>query len=295
MSTYRITQRAVGQRSLDGLQANLGRVGKLQEQLSSGRLLNRPSDSPTGTVSAMQLRSEVRVNEQWGCNASDGLGWLGTIDQTLTSALGSVRRLRDITLQGMSTGSTSAAAREAIAVEVDKLGEGLVGLANTTYLDRPVFGGTTPGGVAYAADGTYLGDGTPVLRTVSAGAAARVDVTGPEVFGTGPDALFAVVSDIADHLRTDPEALGADLDRLDAVMRGIQGRLADVGARHGRVEQMRQAADDRVITLRTALSEVENIDLPKTIVELQLQQVAYQAALGATSRVVTPSLVDFLR
>jgi flagellar hook-associated protein 3 FlgL len=29
--------------------------------------------------------------------------------------------------------------------------------------------------------------------------------------------------------------------------------------------------------------------------DLQLQQVAYQAALGAASRVLQPSLVDFLK
>ena len=58
---------------------------------------------------------------------------------------------------------------------------------------------------------------------------------------------------------------------------------------------MRQAADDRVIDLNSQLSNVEDIDLPKTITDLQLQQTAYQAALAATAKVVQPSLVDFLR
>lgn len=43
------------------------------------------------------------------------------------------------------------------------------------------------------------------------------------------------------------------------------------------------------------LSDVEDIDLPKTTTELQLQQAAYQAALAATARVLQPSLVDFLK
>lgn len=295
MSTFRITQRAVGERTLAGLQGNLSRLGKLQEQLSSGKLVSRPSDSPTGTVAAMQLRSEIRVNGQWSRNAQDGLGWLGTIDTTLTSALGSARRVRDLTLQGMSTGSSSPQTREALAVEVESLRDGLLALANTNYLDRPVFGGTTGGGSAYADDGTYVGQPVGVSRTVASGSPVRVDVTGPEVFGTGEQDLFVVLGDIARNLRQDPASLGADLGRLDTAMRTVQTTLADVGARYGRVEQMRQAADDRVITLRTSLSDVEDIDLPKTIVELQLSQVAYEAALGATQRVVTPSLVEFLR
>ncbi|MDQ1656541.1 MAG: flagellar hook-associated protein 3 FlgL, partial [Cryptosporangiaceae bacterium] len=45
----------------------------------------------------------------------------------------------------------------------------------------------------------------------------------------------------------------------------------------------------------TQLSDVEDIDLPKTITDMQLQQAAYQASLAAAAKVVQPSLVDFLR
>ena len=40
---------------------------------------------------------------------------------------------------------------------------------------------------------------------------------------------------------------------------------------------------------------MENVDLPKVTVDLQMQQVAYQASLAATARVVQPSLLDFLQ
>ena len=57
----------------------------------------------------------------------------------------------------------------------------------------------------------------------------------------------------------------------------------------------RQVNANTVIDLTTQVSTVEDIDLPKTITELTLQQTAYQAALAATAKVVQPSLVDFLR
>ncbi len=47
--------------------------------------------------------------------------------------------------------------------------------------------------------------------------------------------------------------------------------------------------------LTSRLTDVEDVDMPSTIVALQTQQVAYQAALGATAKVVQPSLLDFLR
>ena len=52
---------------------------------------------------------------------------------------------------------------------------------------------------------------------------------------------------------------------------------------------------DAEMALSTRLSNLENTDLAEATVNLNLQQVAYQAALAATARVMQPSLVDFLR
>ena len=294
----RVTQHSIASQTLSGLQMNLGRLGDLQQRISSGREISRPSDSPTGTVAAMQFRSEIRTNEQWSRNAADGIGWLGTIDQTLTSSLDSARRARDLTLQGLNSGAATSGSREAIAAELDQLRAGLVGLANTRYLDRPVFGGTMNGTQAYAPAGTYLGPASslPVNRTVGASATVRVDQTGPEVFGPDGANLFDALESAAASLRAnDMTALRADLGALDTAMLRVQGKLSEVGANYNRVQQMARSADDRIISLKSSLSEVEDIDLPRTIVDLQMQQVAYEAALGAAQRIVTPSLADFLR
>jgi flagellar hook-associated protein 3 FlgL len=294
----RVTQRSIATHTLAGLQGNLSRMAEIQQQLSSGKQISRPSDSPTGTVAAMQMRGEIRDNEQWSRNAADGIGWLGTIDQALTSSMASARRARDLTLTGLNSGALSANAAEALAAEVDQIREGLMGFANTRYLDRPVFGGTTGGAQAYDASGTYVGPAVspPILRTVGANATVRVDQTGPEVFGPAGADVFKVLDDISAALRSGNQAaLSTGLGDLDTAMNRISGKLAEVGAGYNRLEQMQSAADDRVISLKTSLSDVEDIDLPATIVELNLAQVAQQAALAATQRVITPSLADFLR
>jgi flagellar hook-associated protein 3 FlgL len=300
----RVTQKSIAATALANLQGNLERIGRTQQQLSSGRLISSPSDSPTGTVTSLQLRAQIRSNEQYSRNAEDGLAWLGTIDSALTDAAGQIHRSRDLLVQGMSTGVQGLQSRDAIAAEIDQLRDGLVQSANATYLDRPVFGGTTAGGLAYSTSGAYVGDGgvsatggpqSPVYRTLSETTTLRVDISGPEAFGTGATQLFAVLTDISAHLRGDTSQLPGDLDRLDAARVNLQNMISDVGARSNRVAQLRQGADDQILTLRSSLSDVENIDLPKTITELQMQQIAYQAALGATAKAIQPSLLDFLR
>ncbi len=78
-------------------------------------------------------------------------------------------------------------------------------------------------------------------------------------------------------------------------MRNVSDALGEIGARYNRVETMKNRANHQIVTLRSSLSEVEDIDLPATIMDLQLQETAYKAALSATARVIQPSLVDFLR
>ncbi|WP_104530350.1 flagellar hook-associated protein FlgL [Blastococcus saxobsidens] len=297
----RITQKAVAQTSLQGLNRNLETFGKLQQQLTSGRLINAPSDSPTGTNKAMQTRSEQAAVEQFGRNLSDADSWLSITDSTLQNMVDVTRRVRDLTVQGASTGNSSEASRRALATEVASLRESLLGLANTNIQGRPVFGGVTTGTKAYdAITGTFQGSvmpGSDVLRRVSFTEQVRVDLSGPEAFGADADPanLFAVVGRIADDLLNAPENLGQGLADLDAAMSRMLGGVADVGARAARVEREKQINTDLALRLETELGEVENVDLPNTIMRLQMQQVGYQAALQATAKAISPTLMDYLR
>lgn len=297
MSTARITQRTVTNTMLSGLQSNMAKMQRLQEQLSSGKEVSRPSDSPVKTVEAMQFRSGIRRTEQYARNADDGLALLGATDAALTDSLNMTRRVRELTLQGMND-TMNPQAREAIATEIDTLREGLLGMANTRYLDRPVFGGNTSSANAYAPDGSFLGDDGKVLRTVAADTQVAVNVTGDDVFGKRGSGtqVFEVLEKISAALRSgDRAGMDAGLGDLDTAVDRVITTLGKVGARFNRVETLRNAADAQIVSLTTSLSEAEDIDLPKTIVDLQMQEVAYKAALGATARAVQPSLLDFLR
>jgi flagellin-like hook-associated protein FlgL len=292
----RITQRAVALTSLQGLNRNLDAVGKLQQQLTSGRLINAPSDSPTGTNRAMQTRSDQAATEQHTRNITDATSWLEQTDSTLQEMLATTRRVRDLTVQGSSTGSNTGASAQAIATEVKSLREGLLSLANRTIGGRPLFGGVTPGTKAYDATGTYVGQaGPPVTRRVSDTEVIRVDTTGPQAFGPAGADVFAIADRIATDVVANPAALATHLSDLDTVMKGMLTAVADVGARAARVEREARVNADRGLTLSSHLAETENIDLPDTIMRLEMQKVGYEAALSATAKALQPTLLDYLR
>jgi len=292
----RITQRAVALTSLQGLNRNLDAVGKFQEQLTSGRIINAPSDSPTGTNRAMQTRSEQAAVAQESRNIADAKNWLDQGSSTLLEMLDTTRKVRDLTVQGLNTGAVSDASQQALATEVESLRGGLLNLANTQVLGRPLFGGVTPGTKAYNDDGTWAGlAGPEVTRRLSGSDVVRVDVSGPEAFGPEGSNLFDIVSRIATNLTTDPAALETDLADLDTAIKRMSTSVADVGARASRVDRAEQLNFDRSLALEVQLGETENVDLPNTIMKLQMQQVGYEAALAATAKAISPTLLDYLR
>lgn len=292
----RITPKLVAQRSLQNLQNNLAASARTQEALSSGKQISVPSDSPTGASQVLRLRGDITAAKQFESNASDGASLLNMLDGTLAGMSTTTIRVRDLTVQGMNTGAMSSEVRAAIGKEVAQLYDGLLSDANTTLQGRPIFGGATGEKTAYSrATGLFVGDATPVNRRISDTNVVRVDLTGPEAFGPAGNDLFVIVDRIAKDVIANPANLGADLDALDGAMKAMENAMADVGARTNRIELGQGAATDRVLALKTRLSEVEDIDLPQAIMDQQLQQVAYQSALGATARVIQPSLLDFLR
>jgi flagellar hook-associated protein 3 FlgL len=289
---FRITHASMARKVTSNLQTSLYRLEKLQEQISSNRAINRPSDSPVGTVSALRLRAEIGRNEQIDRNLNDATAWLSTADDTLTSVVDQLNRVRDLAIQANS-GALGQNERDAIAQEMSKLRDGLIGLANTKYLGRSIFGGTAAGD-AYSAAGVFTGQAATIERTIAPGVRVQINLNGETVFGaTGAD-VFTVVANLTAAV-TSGTNIDTELANLDTRTGVIQQGLAEVGARVKRISTMQERASASAITLKQGLSQVEDVDLPKVIMEMRIQETAYQAALSTTAKVIQPSLVDFLR
>jgi flagellar hook-associated protein 3 FlgL len=301
----RVTNSSIAAQTLANLQSSLSRGATLQQQLSSGKRINKASDDPAGAVSALSLQGEIDRNGQYTRNAADGIGWLSQVDTTLTSLNDVLQRARDLTVQAANTGSGDAASRTAIATEMAQLRASVVDLGNTTYQGRPIFGGTTAGSAAFAVgststiggqpDITYVGDSGTVQRRIADGTTVRVDSDATAAFGAGASSVFNVLATVIDHLQNDPTQLSGDLTAIDAAAGQFRTSLTTTGVRYNQIQSAQTTIGNRVQDLSTRLTDVEDVDMPATIVALQTQSVAYQAALGAAAKVMQPSLLDFLR
>jgi flagellar hook-associated protein 3 FlgL len=292
MTWSRVTQRGTSDNALRGLQTSLARTQKLQNELSSGKRVANPGDDPAAAASSMALRSQRRADEQYIRNADDASGRLNMADNALTQLSDRIRRVRELLIQS-GDGALGTSDRQAISAEINAIKGEVKDLYNTKWLNRPVFGGTTTSEFAVDPDtGAYVGNDAPITTRISRQATIRTDIKGSDV---GADSLPALLDQISANITGNPSAMSADLGALDGARDKILQALGDVGARAARVDATKNSVDSERLDFTSRISENEEIDLPLTIMNLESQKVAYQAALGAASKIMQSSLVDFLR
>jgi flagellar hook-associated protein 3 FlgL len=293
-SDYRVTQQTMAARSTANLQQMLQQLQQLQGEISSNKRIQKPSDDPVGTVSALRLRNDLDRSDQIGRNISDAQGWLGTADDALNNVVAQIQQIRDLALQAQN-GTLSQPELDAIGQQLDAARSTLLSLANTKYGDRYIFSGTAAG-AAYDANGNYTGQSAAIERTVAPGQRVQINVNGDAVFGANGSDLFSLITTLSADVRAgNTGAIANDVTSLDTHTQTIQSNLALVGARTNSVSTMKDRNDAGAVTMKQNLSDVEDIDLPKVLMDFQSQQVAYQAALSATAKVIQPSLADFLQ
>lgn len=301
MMGTRITHAAVARNALANMQAAYARSGKLSDQLSSGKKLQVPSDDPSGAVAAMSLRADRRAQAQYSRNADDGLGWLNVTDTALQSASSQMISVSETLIQGANSGVMTPDARVALASKIRASRDAMISLANTSYLDRPVFGGSTVNDKAFeaTADGSgayaFLGDNGTVMRRLDDNTTVRVDTSAAKAFvDASGKTMFQVLDEFAAHLESGAD-LSGDIATAKRFHQQITSTLADVGARYNQVESLQRSADDAGISLQASISGIEDVDIAKAMMDLQMANMGYQASLGATSKVIQRTLLDFLQ
>lgn len=292
----RITPGIISDQMTAVLDTNQVAIAHLQEQISSGQAITRPSDDPVGVVASMTTQAALARGQQYQSNAQDGLGWLGTANTALSSAVTQLYQIRNIALQAGSNSSQPSTYAD-LAQQVSGIREELMSLANTTYLNRPVFAGTASTTQAYDSAGNYLGSGAAPTRTVAPGTSLPVSITAP--FGTGASPVFAAVDKVMADLQTGTPAsianlTAGDLGTLDTAINALSSAAGQVGESYQQMQYMSEQAVAAQQTLSTRLAGIQDVNLAKAVTDLQMQQNSYQAALWATSKVVQPSLADFL-
>jgi flagellar hook-associated protein 3 FlgL len=305
----RITQNMMQRNVLADLNAVSARLSKSQSKIASSKEITRPSDDPFQASRAMALRQSLSGTQQYTRNAQDAMGWAEATEQALDQITTEIHRARDLLVQGASD-STDADGRRSLAIELDQIIESIKQNANASYGGNYLFAGSETATAPYTVGGgdVYHGDEAGwdptkpgVVREIGPGVSLSINSVAREFMGDGSSGgdgkLLDVLRKAANSLRADDGAAlsTTDLQGLDANL----DKVLEVRARNGALTNRLDSAVTRLGQLEESttkqLSDTEDADMARTLIDFNSQQAAYQAALRAGASLVQGSLMDFLR
>lgn len=112
-------------------------------------------------------------------------------------------------------------------------------------------------------------------------------------FTFGDTSNFMELSGITnDQMQT--QAIDKAIADLDIVMENMTSQISDFGARANRIIVQEQIYSNLELSTTEHLSEKQDTDLTKALLELKAKEAAYEAALAAAAKTMQLSLVDYL-
>ncbi|MGE5605490.1 MAG: flagellar hook-associated protein FlgL [Bacteroidota bacterium] len=139
----------------------------------------------------------------------------------------------------------------------------------------------------------YEGDRNPIEYEVNVGVKMQINIQGNDLF----DPIFKHLTRISLDLRNNNTKALSEEDLAD-ICKDIDLCLVKQGEIGAKVNRLQKSVD-RFASLNEnitkMLSDVEDTDLSKVIIDLTMRQTAYQAALQAGARIMPMSLLDFLK
>jgi flagellar hook-associated protein 3 FlgL len=292
----RITSGMISRSTLRTIEANQTRTEDLQNQITSGSRMTRPSDDPIGAARALSLQDGLTQSQQYLKNIDQALSFINTTDSALDSVTQALSRARELGVQA-GNGTLSGSDRAAIQSEVEQLQAHVLDLAGSKYGPYYLFSGTAssqPGYVQAAPSsvgGAYQGDDASVLREISPGASMAVNADARKTFDPTFQALQTLRNALANN---DQNAIQTGLTQLDTALDAVNSTRAELGAKSNRLEFVQQRQESVGVNLTELLSNVKDVDMAEALVNFQMAQNVYSASLKAGAQAMQPSLLDYL-
>ena len=276
-------------------------LGKIAEDLyqanrtvATGKRITNLSDDPVGLTQVLHIEATLSNIEQLGRNITFGKTWLAASETALRNIQTLVSDTKALAVQ-MATSTIGSAERNAAAENVQNTLEEIISLANTDVGGRFIFAGSKTDTAPFAADGTYSGDNNPF--TIKVGQVTTVDVgkDGEAVFKSPGLDIFQTLTDLRTALESnDAGGIQDAIGELGSLFDYMNAQISDAGSKTLRMEVKENIFQDINISNTERLSAIEDADLATAITELKAKELAYQAALNSSSKIMTLSLVDYM-
>lgn len=302
----RVTANMSADTSLYNIQRGRARLDKLQESISSGQNVNRPSDDPISSRLLLDIGDRLKSIDQHSSNLNKATSWL-KFTQTAMQGMSDIVSQAKKVAGTLNTGSSEPSIRQSVHDQLVDLKKQIVDMGNMQFGDQYIFAGannTTP--PFNKTDNVYNGDDTQLIIEIGQNSEQALNVTGDRLLkGVGANPSYGAVdilktfddliTAVGDSLTpSDVPAISLATADLQNGAKQINIATSDILSRMTRLDNMSKLNENNRNTLLSIANSAQEVDYAKLGVELNQQKVAFEASLSATAKLSQLSLLDYI-
>jgi len=286
-----------------------GELAKTQEQLSTGRQIVKPSDSPDKASLVTRLDSELARQAGYQSTLKSVNTRLQTEETALTNTSDVLTRMKELAIQAASD-SLSPADRQSIALEISSLKEQVLSLANTQDTNgNYLFAGSRVGSPAFGKDAqgnvVYQGDESRMKVAVGDNRRMNLNMPGSDAFvkvirddskgnkvGIG---FFQALDDLANSVKnSDHNNMQRGIAEITTLQQGVSDATAQIGSDMKVVDMQNSVLDEVTLRLKTTKSDAEDLDYTSAITKMNKDQLALEAAQSSFAKISQLTLFKYM-
>jgi len=299
----RVTSNMSNDNSIYNIQQSQSKLYKTNELIGTQRNISRPSDDSVNSKLLLDIGYKLKANDQYLSNIAKSDTWQHVTSDTLT-AMSDIMTLAKEQVATITSGSSDATIRQNVVTQLQTLKQQMVDMGNMQLGDQYIFGGAKNSVKPFSITSPYYsGDETAINIEVGKENTQQINIEGNRLLTAdtalsqpyGSTNVLKAFDDLITAVNAnDVTAIVAGAQALEAGAKQINNAQSDVAGRLVRLDATTKIIENNRNTLETIYTNIQYVDNAKLAVELNQQQIAYEATLSATAKISKLSLLDYI-
>lgn len=323
----RITNASMVRSHLYDTQNNLTNMSKINQQISTGKVINTVSDDPHKAIKIMNINNEIKYTEKYNYNIDETVGWMNTTDGALDNVGNLLGEIKETILK-VGNGTYSQNEMKSLNEDMNEKIKQLSDTLNSTHGGKYLFGGSSvddaPITVIENPDGTVKlefskdKNGQTIPNTddlkadISSGINIDYNISVGEILnikdGNGNTVnlldeinnLSTLMNDIANGdeqtaAKAKETLLNDTKGKIDTLFDHVVNERTSLGVRVSTAEKIKELNDEDILNIQDVLSKTQDTDVVEKFIELKSAEMIYQASIQVGAKLIQPTILDYIR
>ena len=323
----RITNASMVRSHLYDTQNNLTNMSKINQQISTGKVINTVSDDPHKAIKIMNINNEIKYTEKYNYNIDESVGWMNTTDGALDNVGNLLGEIKETILK-VGNGTYSQNEMKSLNEDMNEKIKQLADTLNSTHGGKYLFGGSSvddaplkvvenPDGsvkLEFSKDknGQVIPNTDALNADISGGVTINYNVSVGEIFnikyGNGNNInlldeinnLSTLMNNIANGdeqtaSTAKEELLNNTKGKIDQLFDHVVNERTSLGVRVSTAEKIKELNDEDILNIQDVLSKTQDTDVVEKFIELKSAEMIYQASIQVGAKLIQPTILDYIR